>query len=52
VLDHALANRIVSLKMLRHRLKALGTQGRGGAAALDGLIAVRLDGSPKSDPAP
>jgi hypothetical protein len=48
VLDHALANRIVSLQMLRHRLKALGTQGRGGTAGLEGLIAARLEGSPRA----
>lgn len=48
VLDHALANRIVSLQMLRHRLEALGTQGRGGAAGLEELIAARLVGSPRA----
>jgi hypothetical protein len=47
VLDHALADRSVSLRMVRRRLEGLGTQGRVGAAGLDGLIAVRLNGSPR-----
>jgi hypothetical protein len=47
VLDHALAARSVSLGVLEQRLAKTGTQGRRGAGVLGGLIAVRLDGSPR-----
>ena len=47
VLDHALAERLVSLGVLDQRLGKTGTQGRRGAGVLKELIAVRLDGSPR-----
>ena len=47
VLDHALAAKLVSLYQVRHRLRVLGTRGRGGAAVLAGLVATRLEGSPR-----
>ena len=40
--DHVLAKRLVRLEYLAKRLEALGTQGRGGAGRMAGIVADRL----------